>query len=777
VRIYISLFLTFFLLFSPTAAKVKKVAFDVQAAWSYIKDLASDSMQGRKSGQPSGVMGEEYIASKFKEWGLEPAGDKGTYFQNFTIEHRNIEEGIALEIIAENARRDFYYGEDWRVQRFSGSGHFTAELVFVGYGIHAPDKEHDDYAGVDVKGKIVLFTTETPQRLEKKLGNATKMEKRIEAAQKLGARGAIFFRLSTAASRYFRVRLKKEQYKPDFVVLSVERKVMDFIFKDLSTEIRYSIPAMGRRAKLPKTLETGVKAFVSVNAIFDEKRPTRNVLAKITGSDKVLKDEYIVIGGHMDHLGISPMGDIMNGANDNASGTAVVMEIARVMKLNRAKPKRTVIFALWAGEEQGLLGSKHYADDSTFPMNKTVAYINMDMVGHGRRTIPFQGVYYGPQIWKLLKEKLSKEILDYVIPQRGGPGGSDHTPFLEKGVPGFFIITRGAIKYHQSRDDSDLIKPEMLKKTGDFVHAAVKILASESGDFFPPLRRETYYLKYQTLINFELSLLSEVVEHHKDAKDSHVDLQLAVMKEEEGLSGDGLRIDILEKFLSASEEIKKAKGLSYYSSSRRLTGDIRQGKTTIMAGLKGINAFRDDPRWAQVLVKQGLYFAFVEDPSFLFGEQGLSEEGKKIIKAVNNSGLLLLVKGVDGSQAKLLLKESKKPLAFLDKNLPDKEVMELIKEKESAFGLVWSNDVDPVAYFNKLDEFKKAVGTEYLMMVNEPCLWGKAGKDQMLKVITEIIKAKYDRTDRSNIYSSTFLRVLGKARGEGSSQVVPYMPF
>ncbi len=122
---------------------------------------------------------------------------------------------------------------------------------------------------------------------------------------------------------------------------------------------------------------------MSVNAIFDEKRPTRNVLAKITGSDKVLKDEYVIIGGHMDHLGISPMGDIMNGANDNASGTAVVMEIARVMKLNRAKPKRTVIFALWAGEEQGLLGSKHYADDSTFPMNKTVAYINMDMVGHG----------------------------------------------------------------------------------------------------------------------------------------------------------------------------------------------------------------------------------------------------------------------------------------------------------------------------------------------------------------------------------------------------------
>jgi aminopeptidase YwaD len=776
VKILISLFITFLLLFSPTAAKVKEVAFDAQAAWSYIKDLASDSMQGRESGQPSGVMGEEYVASKLKEWSIEPAGDNGTYFQNFTIEHRNIKEGVKLEIIAEKTRRDFYYGEDWRVQRFSGSGHFTAELVFIGYGIHAPEKEYDDYAGVDVKGKIVLFSTDTPQKLEKDLGDKTKMEKRIEAAQKLGARGAIVFRPSTAESRYFRMRLKKELYKPDFVLLSVERKVTDFIFKDLKTELRHLIGEIDEKLK-PQSLETGVKAFVSVNAIFDEKRPTRNVLAKITGSDKVLMNEYVIIGGHMDHLGITPMGDIMNGANDNASGTAVVMEIARIMKLNRAEPKRTVIFCLWAGEEQGLLGSRHYADHPLFPIEKTVAYINMDMVGHGSGKIPFQGVYYGPQIWKLLQEKISKEILDYVVPRRGGPGGSDHTPFLEKGVPGFFIITRGAIKYHQSRDDSDLINPEMLKKTGDFVHAAVKILASESGDFFPPLRQENFYLKYQTLINFKLYPLSEVVENHKDARDSHVDLQLSIIAEKEGLSSDRLRIDILKKFLSASEEIEKAKGLSYYSSSGRLSGDIRQGKTTIMAGLKGINAFRDDPMWAQVLAKQGLYFAVVEDPPFLFGKEGLSEEGKNIIKAVNDSGLLLFVNGVDSSQAKLLLKESKKPLAILGKKLPDKEVVELIKEKESAFGLVWSSEVDPVAYFNKLDEFKKAVGTEYLMMINEPCLWGKAGKDQMLKVITEIIKAKYERSDISNLFSSTFLRVLREARGEEDSRPARYIPF
>ncbi|MEA2005136.1 MAG: M28 family peptidase, partial [Acidobacteriota bacterium] len=396
---FIGLVLVFCLLFFPAIAKEKKVSFDEQAAWSYIKDLASDSMQGRRSGQLGAVMAEEYIASRFKEWGLEPAGDDGTYFQNFTIEHSHVEEGVTLEVITDRARRDFYYGEDWRVQRLSGSGHFTTEIVFVGYGIHAPEIGYDDYAGVDVKGKIVLFTSGIPRKLEKKLEEEAKMEKRIEAAQKLGARGVIGFKPPSSESRYFRLRIKKQLYKPDFVLMTIEDKVVDFIFKDLNTDLRTLFQAIEKTAQ-PKSLHTGVKAFVSVNAYFDEKRPTRNVLAKIYGKDKKLKDEYIIIGAHMDHLGITPMGDVMNGANDNASGTSVVMEIARVMKLNKVKPKRTVIFALWAGEEQGLLGSTYYADNPTHPIEKAVVNLNMDMVGIGSGKINFGGKYYSPEIWK-----------------------------------------------------------------------------------------------------------------------------------------------------------------------------------------------------------------------------------------------------------------------------------------------------------------------------------------------------------------------------------------
>lgn len=774
----IGLLLVFFLLISPSLAKDKKVEFDAQAAWSYIKDLAADFMQGRKSGQPGGVMGEEYIASKFKEWGLEPAGDNGTYFQNFTIEHRNIGEGVAFEIITDKARRDFYYGEDWRVQRYSGSGHFTAEIVFVGYGIHAPKEEYDEYAGVDVKGKVVLFATSAPQRLQKKLGDAVNMDKRVEAAQKLGACGILAFRPSTSTqSRYFRMSVDKKLYKPDFVMLSVEGKVTDFIFKDLKTDLRSVFRKMSKTSK-PVSFETGEKIFVSVDAIFDEKRATRNVLAKISGTDKKLKDEYIIIGAHMDHLGIGPMGDVYNGANDNASGSAVVMEIARVMKLNRAKPKRTVIFATWAGEEQGLLGSRYYADHPTHPIEKAITNINLDMVGFGSGKLSFGGIYYAPHVWKVLRENLPKEMLDFVKHGRGGPGGSDHTPFLEKGVPAFFGITEDSfLKYHRPGDDSDLIQPELLKKTGDFVHTAVKLLASDPQNFILPRRQENYYLKYQSLVNYKLSPINNVIANHGDTKDSHVDLQLSVVEEKEGLSGDELRIDIINNLFDVQEKIKKTKGLSLYSSSSSLAMGARLGKTTVITGLKGLNSFCDDLRWAQVLAKQGLYFVVAEDPGFLFDEKGLNEEGKKIVKAVNTSGLLLCVKGANASQAKALLEGSKKPLVFFEKDLPDKDVLDLIKKKESAIGLILTADADPAAYFKKMDEVKEAIGTQYLMMVNEQCLWGDSGKNQMLKVISEIIKAEYERSDLSNIFSSTFLRVLNKARGDGSQQMMRFMPF
>lgn len=743
---------------------------------SYIEELAADAMRGRESGEPGGVMVEDYVAYKFREWGLEPAGNHETYYQNLTLEHSHVAEGVVFEILTGRERRNFYYGEDWKAQRLSGSGHFTAELVFVGYGIHAPEEEYDDYIGVEVKGKLVFFASDTPRQLKGNLKKEVQMQSRIKAAQDLGARGVIIFRRESDPHRRFRFRIQKEYYKPDFVILTVEDRITNFIFKDLGVDLRYLYREIEKTAK-PMSFETGVKAFVSVNAIFDEKRPTRNVIGKISGTDDVLKDESVIIGAHMDHLGINPLGEVMNGANDNASGTAVVMEIARIMKLNQTKPKRTVIFALWAGEEQGLFGSRYYTDHPTHPIEKTVAYINMDMVGHGNGEVPFRGVYYGPQIWEVLKQKLPQEILDDVKPGRGGPGGSDHTPFMLKGIPGFFIITTPFMKYHHSRDDADLINPEMLEKTGNFVHAAVKILASETQNFIQPMRREAFYLKYRTLMNFELSSLHQFIEHHREAKDSHVDLQLTLLAEKEGLSGDGLRTDILKNMLNATEEINKAKGVTFYSDASQISQDIRLGKTTLLVGLKGIRSFRDDPRWTQVLVKQGIDFVFIDDPASLFDEKELTEEGKGIVSTANASGLLLIFKGLNEAQTISLLESTRKPVVLFSRDLPGEEIQEQIKKRESALGLLLCRYDEPSTYFTKLDLAKKSLGTEHLLMVNEQCLWGKEGREQMLKVISEILKAKYGRDDISNLFSETFLNVLREVREEGEPRPFVYIPF
>jgi len=777
VKKHLCLLLSLFILLSPALAEKKKVTFDAQAALSYIKDLAADSMMGRKSGQPGGVMAEQYVASKFKEWGLEPAGNNNTYFQNFAIEHNNVAEGVVFEVITPRERRSFYYGDDWRIQRYSGSGHFSAEVVFVGYGIHAPEKGYDDYAGIKVKGKWVLFSTGVPSKLDDKLKEETKIQNRVKAAQELGAVGVLGFRQETGRSRYFRLRLEKEIYRPDFVILSVENRIPNFIFKNLKTELRYLFQEINKTSS-PMSFETGVKIFVSVKAIFDEKRPTRNVLAKISGVDKNLKDEYVIIGAHMDHLGINPLGEVMNGANDNASGTAVVMEIARIMKLNHLKLPRTVIFALWAGEEQGLLGSRYYANHPLYPIEKTVAYINMDMVGHGNGFVPFRGVYYAPHIWEIIKKKLPPEILGYVHPGRGGPGGTDHTPFLSKGVPGYAIMTEGYhFKYHQSRDDLDLIKPELLKKTGDFVEKAVEILASEPGNLIKPMRQETYNLKYQTLINFNLVNLNEFIKKHQQVKEADVDLQLALVSGKEGLSGDRLRLNILDNLLSASEKIKKTSGLTFYSSAYNLSRDIRQGKTIILTGLKGIDAFKNDPRWLQILAKQGVFFVIVDNPTLLFSQKQLTVEGQKIVKTANNCGLLLAFRGLNSSQAKSLLETSSKPVIIMTNNLPDNGVMELIKQKKAALGLLLSKEDDPLGYFKKLDEAKNLIGSEHLMIVNQQSFWDKAGIEQMLGLITEILKAKYERSDMANIFSGSFLRVLRSAKGEEGSGIYPYIPF
>ena len=196
-----------------------------------------------------------------------------------------------------------------------------------------------------------------------------------------------------------------------------------------------------------------------------------------------MKDEYIIIGGHLDHLGVRN-GLVYNGADDNASGSAVVMEIARVLSEAGYKPKRTVIFCCWCGEELGLLGSNHYTSNPCdgVTMDKVVTYFNLDMVGLGD-TIGAPGALNFPSIWEVIKKNQDEDVLSVIEPETAGPGGSDYSGFITKGIEALALMTSGGgghPDYHRPEDDADKMDPEILRKTGQFVLQGIMNLAQET---------------------------------------------------------------------------------------------------------------------------------------------------------------------------------------------------------------------------------------------------------------------------------------------------------
>ena len=548
-------------------AQEKKDSFDVDNAMNYIRMLSADAMQGRKSGEPGGRMAADYIVEKLKEWGIEPAGNNGSYFQEMPFEYYWAERGASLEIITGKTKREYVYGEDWAQYQYSGSGCLAADVVFVGYGISAPEKGYDEYSGLDVKGKMALFSKDIPRKLEEGIEDECRLQRRIKTAQEHGACGVLIFQYSELGymdSRGLtpaRTALTKEIYKQDFIILALDNRVVDFMFKHLKTEIPYLMTEIERTSK-SQSFDTGVRSVVNMKIVYDEKRATQNILAKISGTDKNLKEEYVILGAHYDHLGVDMAGDVLNGADDNASGTAVVMETARIMKSGRIKPKRTVIFALWAAEELRVLGSKYYTENPVYPLEKTALYINLDMEGEGNEKILFRGTYYAPEIWTFLSKRLPKKIMSNVIPKRGGPSGSDHNYFHYNGVPSYFIVPDGYhFKTNRVGDVFELIQPDVLKNAGDLVYEVVKAFSLEP--FIPVMRKrkENFFWKYETIINYEPICLNEAIETHKDAINPDVDLQLTLIGGKEGLIGDAQSIAMLKSLVDSNKKIRECPGL------------------------------------------------------------------------------------------------------------------------------------------------------------------------------------------------------------------------
>jgi len=754
--VFLLAILTFFVSFALSEDK-----FQGQRILQHIKVLASDEFQGRKSGLPGGEKASLWIEERFKEWGLSPASDKG-YFQDFENPFFNVDGKVSLKIDNLVQKRVFYYEDDWRVIPFSGSGKINADLVFAGYGIISEKNRWNEYENISVKDKIVLVVNGYPPFLEGKVEDESQIGAKVENAYRNGARGIIFVYKPGETPQRVRLSIPPEKFKKDFIAIFANENVLNFIFSQAPTDFRYLMQIIDRDRKIAST-SLPVKVEISAKTTFDPKRKMRNVLAKIDGVDPILKKEFVIIGAHMDHLGISPTGEIYNGANDNASGTAVVMEIARVMKAENIKPKRTIVFALWAAEEQGLVGSRYYADHPLFPIEKTVAYFNLDMVGHGEGRINFPGIYYGPEIWNILKQKLPEEIKKDLNPSRGGPGGSDHTSFLMKGVPGFGIMTSGYhFKYHQTRDDHDLIKPEILEMVANFLYNSLKILANEETLKIPDFREELYILRSSTVASLIEKDIPALIDETRSLEFFDLDIGLLPLK------GNSIG-EIINSLTEATEKIDQSRNLSILTSPSQFQTNSRMGRLSILLGIEEIKGITKDLRVLKLLSKGGLGYVVLKDKDF-----ENQSELKMAVKIFNDSGIVIFVNSSSASYIKEIIEESKKPGIVLSDNI-EPDIQKLVKDKKWKLGICWKKEQSAEEFAKVLDSFKDGLDYGNILIFKENLPFSNLG-DEFLKLISHLKGKNLKREEINGMLGQGLADLLYQIKGE-ERRVMPFIPF
>ena len=479
----------------PTARPAAGVVADLSPSryLEHVKYLASDEMKGRASGSPELEKAGDYIASQFRLWGLRPMGDNNSYFQSFEIT-TGAQAGSKNELSVNGT--NLRINEDFVPITFSNTAEFDGPVVFAGYGITAPELHYDDYQGIDATGKIVVVLRHEPQEMDPKspfdgtnfTRHASFVNKAINAKQH-GARGIIFITdLNHEDEEVGRATRAGET--DDFGIPSFHAK-RETVLK-LLNDAGKNLAAIQKKIDMdlqPQSFDLpAARAHVATD-IVRTRKTVRNVVAAVTGSDSTLQNEWVIVGAHYDHLGLgehsslapSLIGQIHHGADDNASGTAGVLEIARLAASNKREWKRSVLFITFAGEELGLLGSSYFANHPTIPLRNTMAMINMDMIGRLNNDRLFVGGVGTSPEFKSWLEDLNKSVhlqLDY---SDSGYGASDHMSFNAKKIPVLFFFSGLHTDYHKPSDTADKINANGAIKVLSLVYLMLDKIATEVG--------------------------------------------------------------------------------------------------------------------------------------------------------------------------------------------------------------------------------------------------------------------------------------------------------
>jgi len=433
----------------------------------HVEFLAADELAGRETGEPLIAIAERYVATAFASYGLEPLPGHDDFTVPFELYRRGYDRDATGVQIADSRCRA---GRDCRPFEFSASGEIEAPVVFAGYGIHAPDQGRDDYDGLDVQGKLVLVLRHGPGEADSSRTIAGNHQQFAVKARKAEAQGALGMLLVTDPLNH--------EGADDFRLggrLSLEAPAAEsgdgtasFLAIHISREFAATLLAGSNRTltEMQQALDDGTPARalsiggpVATVTIAEHGEPdrveARNVIGVLPGSDPDLRDEWIVVGAHHDHVGAysGPGDTIFNGADDNASGVSGVLELAQAFALREKAPRRTLVFTTFSAEEKGLLGSRALVEQGTLPLDKLVFMLNLDMIGRNSDSgLRVFGDGFVRDLRDLVEEVNGGRGIDLAFAGQSYAGNSDHHAFYSEGVPFMFFFTGTHEDYHQIGD-------------------------------------------------------------------------------------------------------------------------------------------------------------------------------------------------------------------------------------------------------------------------------------------------------------------------------------
>jgi hypothetical protein len=469
--IHNNFFACIMILFMPFWLSAQKQNQDLERAlvtiqpeniYSYCKTLSSARFSGRLTGQLGYRDAAKWAAERFREWKLRPLDEKYGYLQPYPSPYTVVEKAEMVMIIGKEkndspkdvSSQEFILGKDFLPCFFSDSGQNTAEVVFVGWGISAPDLGYDDYTGADVRGKFALCLRGAPDDRDRRFDDYNHLFHRVKNAIDKGALGLLIVAPEPLAN-------PSSLWKEGFTHGIISEETADRILSEngaTCVQLRKLLTACGK--PLSFSLRARIK-YTVISRHFPE-GIGYNVAAYFEGSDPGLRKECLLIGAHLDHCGLH-MGLLYSGADDNASGSSVVLGVAEAFSKLKRKPKRSVLFVLFGGEEMRIMGSEYFAGRGLPQFEKMDGMINLDMVGEG------DGINcaYGANALNLKdafeRADVERNILRKIEPIEGASQVSDHLPFFRKGVMCIVLSSNGPhFGYHKSGDTIYRINPEIM---------------------------------------------------------------------------------------------------------------------------------------------------------------------------------------------------------------------------------------------------------------------------------------------------------------------------